>query len=64
MKAIKFSLLTFAAVVFAFVAGVSAQVNSFSDAAVDYSFTVPEGKWKMTVKPSATSPNVDEVTQA
>ena len=61
MKAIKYSLLSVAAVVFAFVAAASAQVSSFSDAAVDYSFAVPESKWKMTVKPSATSPNVEYV---
>jgi hypothetical protein len=61
MKAIKFSFLAVAAMVFAFAAGASAQVNNFSDAAVDYSFSVPEGKWKMTVKPSATSPNVEYV---
>lgn len=37
------------------------QEETFTDANVDYSFTVPEGKWKMTVKPSATSPNVEYV---
>ena len=38
-----------------------AQDNVFSDPTVDYSFTVPEGKWKKTVTPSATSPNVEYV---
>lgn len=33
----------------------------FSDANVDYTFSVPDTKWKMTVKPSATSPNVEYV---
>ncbi|HEX3102572.1 MAG TPA: hypothetical protein VHQ01_12300 [Pyrinomonadaceae bacterium] len=33
----------------------------FSDANVDYSFTIPDAKWKMTSKPSATSPNVEYV---
>lgn len=61
MKTIKFSFLAIAAAVFVFAAGASAQVNNFTDAAVDYSFAVPEGKWKMTVKPSATSPNVEYV---
>lgn len=40
---------------------VLAQDPVFADPAVDYNFTVPEGKWKMTVKPSATSPNVEYV---
>lgn len=38
-----------------------AQAGTFSDPAVDYSFQLPEPKWKMTVKPSATSPNVEYV---
>ncbi len=40
---------------------VAAQEGTFNDPTVDYSFLVPEGKWKMTVKPSATSPNVEYV---
>lgn len=39
----------------------AAQNDVFNDPTVDYSFTVPEAKWKMTVKPSATSPNVEYV---
>lgn len=38
-----------------------AQNDAFSDARVDYTFALPEAKWKMTVKPSATSPNVEYV---
>jgi hypothetical protein len=38
-----------------------AQGDSFSDPNVDYTFELPEAKWKMTVKPSATSPNVEYV---
>lgn len=38
-----------------------AQTDTFSDPNVDYSFQLPEPKWKMTVKPSATSPNVEYV---
>ncbi len=38
-----------------------AQDEVFNDPAVDYSFSVPESKWKMTIKPSATSPNVEYV---
>lgn len=40
---------------------VVAQVDSFSDPNVEYSFDLPDPKWKMTVKPSATSPNVEYV---
>ena len=39
----------------------TAQDQVFSDGNVDYSFTLPDAKWKMTVKPSATSPNVEYV---
>lgn len=39
----------------------AAQDQVFSDGNVDYSFTLPDAKWKMTVKPSATSPNVEYV---
>jgi len=37
------------------------QAESFSDPNVDYGFDVPDVKWKMTVKPSPTSPNVEYV---
>jgi hypothetical protein len=37
------------------------QTDKFSDPNVDYSFDIPEAKWKMTAKPSATSPNVEYV---
>ncbi len=42
-------------------ASAHAQNDLFSDPNVDYAFTLPEAKWKMTVKPSATSPNVEYV---
>lgn len=35
--------------------------SKFSDPNVDYSFDVPSDNWKMTVKPSTTSPNVEYV---
>ena len=38
-----------------------AQSGSFSDPNVDYSFDIPDERWKLTVKPSATSPNVEYV---
>lgn len=39
----------------------SAQDAMFTDANVAYSFGLPDAKWKMTSKPSATSPNVEYV---
>ena len=61
MKAARVSIpfsiiLSILAVVSAF-----GQGERFSDANVDYGFDIPEAKWKMTVKPSATSPNVEYV---
>jgi len=38
-----------------------AQTESFSDPSVPYSFEVPDERWKITVRPSATSPNVEYV---
>jgi hypothetical protein len=38
-----------------------AQGGSFSDSNVEYSFDLPDAKWKMTVKPSTTNPNVEYV---
>ena len=38
-----------------------AQGDAFSDPNVDYGFGLPDAKWKLTVKPSATSPNVEYV---
>lgn len=40
---------------------VFAQSETFSDPNVDYSFGIPDQRWKMTVKPSAASPNVEFV---
>ena len=38
-----------------------AQTPKFSDSNVEYTFDVPDAEWKQTVKPSATSPNVEYV---
>ena len=38
-----------------------AQTETFSDSNVEYTFELPEPTWKMTVKPSAISPNVEYV---
>ncbi len=61
MKSNKFSCLLFA--VFCFVAAGSAfaQSNSFTDVNSEYVFDLPEATWKMTVKPSTISPNVEYV---
>jgi hypothetical protein len=61
MKKFKFSLLLLAAFVFANVHSASAQNDMFSDPNVEYSFALPDAKWKMTAKPSQTSPNVEYV---
>ena len=37
------------------------QAGLFSDPNVEYSFDVPDERWKMTVKPSAAKPNVEYV---
>jgi hypothetical protein len=61
MKLNKFSfaltiVLSLAATVAAF-----AQTETFSDPNVEYTFNLPDAAWKMTVKPSAMSPNVEYV---
>lgn len=35
--------------------------ESFTDVNVEYTFDLPEAKWKQTTKPSTTSPNVEYV---
>lgn len=61
MKSIKYSSILLVAMILAAGFAVYAQDETFSDPNVDYQFTLPEQKWKMTVKPSATSPNVEYV---
>jgi hypothetical protein len=39
----------------------STQKQAFSDSSVEYTFDLPEAAWKMTVKPSQISPNVEYV---
>ena len=36
-----------------------AQTETFSDVSVEYTFDLPSATWKMTAKPSTTSPNVE-----
>ncbi|MGI8812611.1 MAG: hypothetical protein ACR2IH_08805 [Pyrinomonadaceae bacterium] len=54
-------LLQFAFILTLSALSVFAQTDSFSDPNVDYSFDVPDPRWKMTVKPSAASPNLEYV---
>ena len=62
MKARK-SFFLFSVVAAALLLSVSAfaQTTTFADANADYTFDLPQANWKMTVKPSATSPNVEYV---
>lgn len=39
----------------------SAQTSTFEDKNVEYTFDLPDERWKMTVKPTAASPNVEYV---
>ena len=59
MKLNKLLFSAFAVLLFAFSA--FAQTETFSDANVEYTFDLPEAKWKQTIKPSTTSPNVEYV---
>ena len=61
MKATRSSILFFAVYSLFCVAFAFGQGGAFSDPNVDYSFDVPDDRWKMTVKPSATKPNVEYV---
>ncbi len=61
MKSNKFSFVILLCLLAVAAFSAVAQENVFNDPTVDYSFAVPEAKWKMTVKPSATSPNVEYV---
>jgi hypothetical protein len=61
MKLNKFSFL-FSVVFGLFLAASgAAQTAKFSDANVEYTFDVPNATWKVTAKPSTTSPNVEYV---
>ena len=61
MRSKKLSLVLLVAVVAFAAFSAFAQNETFSDPNVEYTFMLPEPKWKMTVKPSATSPNVEYV---
>ena len=61
MKSYKLSFIALVSVIFFTAFPIFAQDGPFSDPNVNYSFSLPDAKWKMTVKPSATSPNVEYV---
>lgn len=61
MKQNKARLSTLAFFVLLAAVSVFGQNQTFSDANVDYGFELPDTRWKMTVKPSVTSPNVEYV---
>lgn len=61
MKLSKLSVLFSAVAVLLFAVSAFAQGGTFADANVEYTFDLPEANWKMTVKPSQTSPNVEYV---
>lgn len=61
MKLNKFSFLFSVAIGLFLVFSAFAQTDTFSDANVDYTFDLPNATWKMTAKPSTTSPNVEYV---
>ena len=61
MKNYRYSILfaLFAGIILA--ATAQAQGDGFNSPDVDYEFDVPDQRWKLTVKPSATTPNVEYV---
>jgi hypothetical protein len=61
MKLNKFSILFATVMGLIMAAAAFPQGSTFSDPNVDYTFDLPEAPWKMTSKPSATSPNVEYV---
>ncbi|MEJ7624048.1 MAG: hypothetical protein WKF34_08630 [Pyrinomonadaceae bacterium] len=62
MNGKRFTTLIFVAISMLAVSAVAfGQDTMFSDSNVAYSFGLPDTKWKMTNKPSATSPNVEYV---
>jgi hypothetical protein len=61
MRSIKLSLTIAMITLLAATAVVFGQDDVFSHPDVDYTFVLPDAKWKMTGRPSATSPNVEYV---
>lgn len=61
MKSTKFSILLSLVLGMFFAISAFAQTQTFSDTNVNYTFDLPSVSWKMTVKPSPISPNVEYV---
>ena len=61
MRTKRLSIIFSVALALFSVASAYGQGGVFSDPSVDYSFDVPDERWKMTVKPSAAKPNVEYV---
>lgn len=61
MNFLKLSFLLIILMMIATAGSAFAQTSLFSDPNVDYTFELPDAKWKMTAKPSATNPNVEYV---
>ena len=61
MKTRSLSFLFSVAAVFLISVSAFAQSATFEDANAEYTFDLPQSNWKLTVKPSATSPNVEYV---
>lgn len=61
MKSTTFKLFVPVVALLFLAIGASAQAIPFSDDNVEYGFDLPNATWKMTVKPSPTSPNVEYV---
>lgn len=54
-------LLVLLGIIFVCAGSGLAQGDTFSDPSVSYTFSLPDAKWRMTAKPSATNPNVEYV---
>jgi hypothetical protein len=61
MKATRISIIFLAVCGLFSIAPAFGQGVLFSDPSVDYTFDVPDDRWKMTVKPSTARPNVEYV---
>lgn len=61
MKRFTFPLVFSALLSLFLVFAAAAQTSTFEDKNVEYTFDLPDSLWKMTVKPTATSPNVEYV---
>lgn len=61
MKRTSVTLVGVLSALFLSASSILAQGQTFADPNVEYSFEIPDAKWRMTVKPSATSSNVEYV---